>query len=164
MAKLMRFGGLLAGFVAGVVWMIACGGDSGGGVTPVDAQTPTGPQTVITADSDISRMESGNIPSNATTFFREVDLMTSGFSSPRCTLVTEGPFVLTDFVHSPGDEELFLVAATGEQAPARWILVKKTGVNGARYAVRAGEKLYACWSSVIQGRTGDRSWSGFRPY
>jgi hypothetical protein len=185
MASAKKFGGLLAGFVAGIVWMVACGGDDPSNVTPVDAQTPAGVQRVVTADTDPTRIESGNAYRTLaapyptlTCKWPTTNQALAAYST--CVSVISGPFVLTDFYIAPhlgGDNGAcaFVVTnpneATQDYFVPRWTRCVNTSSmgyqaintpqpSGTRFLVKEGEQLLIVTASTPKVV----AWSGFRPY
>lgn len=105
------------------------------------AQSPTTPARVITADTDLARMESRILTSDGT---------------PQ--QLAEGPMVVTDLGAFGGGASFWVGALGCTTTTTVTIWVADRPITGARLAVPAGRAL--CMNSGGYTVT----WSGFRPY
>ena len=74
-----------------------------------------------------------------------------------CREVASGPFVLTDVVASSSTTVRFSAGPSFSAPRWQFLAGANATITGARFAVRAGEKLY------LEPIAGTVVWSGFRP-
>ena len=161
----------LAGMAAAVALLV------GLSFTPrVHAADAVPPTRMITADTDLSRLEVIHATQDEKPALVPCKLPPK-YADKLCLKVVKGPFVVTDVTWQSGELSMFVApsdsvlqagytphwhAFVGNQFTAINSAVGFGGIHGTRYPVRADETLYIADPPVALFRT--VTVSGFRPY
>jgi hypothetical protein len=124
------------------------------------------PRPTVSADSDLSRLEGGQVVPGASPA-KAACGPSYGAGASYCVPLAKGPFVLTDAAVNPACPNTLFLAAGSPDAP-RWIAVNPNR-SGSRLVVKAGETLTGGVlaqeeKEVVKDGRCAITWYGFWPY
>lgn len=171
----VSFASLAIGLTAGVALALMWSGRLPRAAAD-DLPSPSAPMKVITADTDINRIDTIHITHSEKPKLSPC-FLPPDYKAQKCMRVLKGPFVVTDVtppfipnpnaILNPGGLTLFVARTATEPEEERFVprwraSVETAPIHGGRYQVRGNEFLFVADPPVDAFRT--ITVSGFRPY